>query len=107
MSCARSIRPSWTSYQRTLQSDRRFLLSRFQVADIARQVVGIGSVGLRCWIILLLGPDPAGRLFLQVQEAVPAAGSGQAGASGYASQGERVVAGQRLLQAAGDIFLGW
>jgi uncharacterized protein (DUF2252 family) len=96
-----------TSYQRTLQSDRQFLLSRFRVADIARQVVGIGSVGLRCWIILLLGSSPSDRLFLQVKEAEPAAGSAFAGASAYASQGERVVAGQRLMQAASDIFLGW
>jgi uncharacterized protein (DUF2252 family) len=96
-----------TSYQRTLQSDRQFLLSRFRVADIARQVVGIGSVGLRCWIILLLGSSPSDRLFLQVKEAGPAAGSAFAGASAYASQGERVVAGQRLMQAASDIFLGW
>jgi len=77
------------------------------VADMARKVVGIGSVGLRCWIILLTGRDREDRLFLQVKEAVPSVLSGFVGDSPYPSQGERVVAGQRLMQAASDVFLGW
>jgi Uncharacterized protein conserved in bacteria (DUF2252) len=98
-------------YQRTLPSDRQHLLSQFQVADAARKVVGVGSVGMRCWIILLTGRDESDLLILQVKEAVPsvlaAASESAAGATGYASQGERVVQGQRLMQGATDIFLGW
>jgi hypothetical protein len=95
------------NYRRTLESDRQFLISRYQVADMARKVVGIGSVGMRCWIILLLGRDPRDRLFLQVKEAVPSVLAGYVGATPYPSQGQRVVAGQRLMQAASDVFLGW
>ncbi len=96
-----------TNYRRTLEWDRRYLIGKYQVADMARKVVGIGSVGMRCWVILLTGRDPADRLFLQVKEAVPSVLSGFAGNSPYPSQGERVVAGQRLMQAASDVFLGW
>jgi len=74
---------------------------------MARKVVGIGSVGMRCWIILLLGRDPRDRLFLQVKEAVPSVLAGFVGATPYPAQGQRVVAGQRLMQAASDVFLGW
>jgi hypothetical protein len=95
------------NYRRTLEWDRRFLISKYRVADMARKVVGIGSVGMRCWVILLLGRDPQDRLFLQVKEAVPSVLAGFIGPSPYPSQGERVVAGQRLMQAAGDVFLGW
>jgi hypothetical protein len=95
------------NYRRTLEWDRRFLISKYQVADMARKVVGIGSVGMRCWIVLLTGRDQEDRLFLQVKEAVPSVLSGFVGPSPYPSQGERVVAGQRLMQAAGDVFLGW
>jgi uncharacterized protein (DUF2252 family) len=95
------------NYRRTLESDRQFLISRYQVADMARKVVGIGSVGMRCWIILLLGRDPRDRLFLQVKEAVPSVLAGFVGATPYPAQGQRVVAGQRLMQAASDVFLGW
>jgi uncharacterized protein (DUF2252 family) len=94
-------------YRRTLELDRRFLVSQYQVADMARKVVGVGSVGMRCFIILLLGRDPGDRLYLQVKEAVPSVLSEFAGASQYRNQGERVVAGQRLMQAASDFFLGW
>jgi uncharacterized protein (DUF2252 family) len=94
-------------YARTLQSDRRVLLEEFDVVDIARKVVGVGSVGTRCWIILLLGRDQSDPLFLQVKEAQTSVLSPYVGASKYANQGERVVAGQRLMQAASDIFLGW
>ena len=94
-------------YAQTLQSDRRVLLEEFDVVDMARKVVGVGSVGTRCWIVLLLGRDQSDPLFLQVKEAQPSVLSPYLGASRYANQGERVVAGQRLMQSASDIFLGW
>lgn len=95
------------SYRRTLAADRRYLLEHYQFCDMARKVVGVGSVGTRCWIILLLGRDQSDPLFLQVKEAEASVLSRFAGASKYKNQGERVVAGQRLMQAASDIFLGW
>ena len=96
-------------YRRTLPGDRRYLLDQFhyRTADIARKVVGVGSVGTRCWIMLLIGKDSADPLFLQIKEAGPAVLSEFAGASKYDNQGQRVVEGQRLMQAASDIFLGW
>ena len=94
-------------YIRTLEPDRRFLLGHFEIADMARRVAGIGSVGMRCWIVLLFGRDQGDPLFLQVKEAQPSVLSAFAGASAYANSGERVVRGQRLMQAASDIFLGW
>jgi uncharacterized protein (DUF2252 family) len=94
-------------YRRTLETDRRYLLERFDFIDMARKVVGVGSVGTRCWIILMLGRDENDPLFLQVKEAERSVLAAFAGASKYANQGQRVVAGQRLMQAASDIFLGW
>ncbi|MET9892095.1 DUF2252 domain-containing protein [Streptomyces sp. NPDC006465] len=94
-------------YGLTLPSDRRFLLEDYQLADVARKVVGVGSVGTRCWIILLLGRDGRDPLFLQAKEADTSVLADHVGASQYRNQGERVVAGQRLMQAASDIFLGW
>ncbi|MFD4898057.1 DUF2252 domain-containing protein [Streptomyces sp. NPDC058411] len=94
-------------YGRSLPSDRRSLLADFQAVDMARKVVGVGSVGTRCWIFLLLGRDGGDPLFLQAKEADSSVLAPYAGASAYRNQGERVVAGQRLMQAAGDIFLGW
>jgi uncharacterized protein (DUF2252 family) len=94
-------------YARTLQPDRRALLEQYEFADMARKVVGVGSVGTRCWIILLLGRDASDPLFLQVKEAQKSVLSPFAGASKITNQGERVVVGQRLTQAASDIFLGW
>jgi uncharacterized protein (DUF2252 family) len=94
-------------YRRTLEWDRRFLIGKYQVADMARKVVGVGSVGMRCFIVLLTGRDPTDRLYLQIKEAVPSVLSQFVGSSPYPSQGERVVAGQRLMQAASDVFLGW
>jgi uncharacterized protein (DUF2252 family) len=94
-------------YRRTLETDRRFLLDEFRFADLARKVVGVGSVGTRCWIVLMLGRDDADPLFLQVKEAEASVLSRFVGASKYANQGQRVVAGQRLMQATSDIFLGW
>ncbi len=94
-------------YRRSLGTDRRYLLEQFQMADIARKVVGVGSVGTRCWIVLMLGRDSSDPLFLQVKEAGPSVLEDFAGPSKYANHGQRVVAGQRLMQAASDIFLGW
>ncbi|WP_406090673.1 DUF2252 domain-containing protein [Streptomyces sp. NBC_01013] len=94
-------------YGQTLQSDRRFLLEQYRVADMARKVVGVGSVGTRCWIVLLLGRDDEDPLFLQAKEADESVLAPHVGASTYRTQGERVVAGQRLMQATSDIFLGW
>jgi uncharacterized protein (DUF2252 family) len=94
-------------YQRTLETDRRYLLGQFEFCDMARKVVGVGSVGTRCWVILMLGRDDTDPLFLQVKEAEASVLSRFAGASRHANQGQRVVAGQRLMQAASDIFLGW
>ena len=94
-------------YQRTLETDRRFLLEQYDVADVARKVVGVGSVGTRCWIVLMLGRDDADPLFLQVKEAEKSVLSTFVGPSKFANQGQRVVAGQRLMQASSDIFLGW
>ena len=94
-------------YQRTLETDRRYLLQQYEFCDMARKVVGVGSVGTRCWIVLMLGRDDSDPLFLQVKEAEASVLSRFAGASKYANQGQRVVAGQRLMQAASDIFLGW
>ena len=94
-------------YRRTLQPDRRVLLEQYEFTDMARKVVGVGSVGTRCWIILMLGRDESDPLFLQVKEAEESVLARYAGTSRYANQGERVVNGQRLMQAASDIFLGW
>jgi uncharacterized protein (DUF2252 family) len=94
-------------YRRTLETDRRYLLGQYEFCDLARKVVGVGSVGTRCWIVLMLGRDESDPLFLQVKEADTSVLSRFAGASKYASQGQRVVAGQRLMQASSDIFLGW
>ncbi len=94
-------------YRRTLQPDRRVLLEQYEFTDIARKVVGVGSVGTRCWIILMLGRDETDPLFLQVKEAEESVLARFAGPSKYDNQGERVVNGQRLMQAASDIFLGW
>ncbi|WAX79508.1 DUF2252 domain-containing protein [Streptomyces sp. KMM 9044] len=94
-------------YGRTLQPDRRFLLESYRLAGIARKVVGVGSVGTRCWIILLLGKDDEDPLFLQAKEAEESVLAPYVGGSAFSTQGERVVVGQRLMQATSDIFLGW
>jgi uncharacterized protein (DUF2252 family) len=95
------------SYRRTLQADRRHLLEQFRYVDLARKVVGVGSVGTRCWIMLLLGRDGQDPLFLQVKEATASVLEPYLGKSTYGNHGQRVVEGQRLMQAASDIFLGW
>ena len=94
-------------YRRTLQTDRRVLLEQFRFVHLARKVVGVGSVGTRAWIALFLGTDGSDPLFLQVKEAQASVMEGYVGKSGFANHGERVVAGQHLMQASSDIFLGW
>jgi uncharacterized protein (DUF2252 family) len=101
------IRTLVRMYRRTLQGDRRDLLENFRYVDVARKVVGVGSVGSRCWIMLLLGRDTADPLFLQVKEAEASVLEPVLGKSPYANHGQRIVEGQRLMQAASDIFLGW
>ena len=95
------------SYRRTLETDRRHLLEEFRFVDLARKVVGVGSVGTRAWIALMLGADEKDPLFLQVKEAQPSVLERFLGKSEYSNCGQRVVAGQRLMQAVSDIFLGW
>ena len=94
-------------YRRTLPADRQALLDQFRLVDIALKVVGVGSVGTRCWVMLLLGRDDDDPLILQVKEATTSVLALHAGVSAYANEGQRVVSGQRLMQAASDIFLGW
>jgi uncharacterized protein (DUF2252 family) len=96
-----------SKYRQTLQEDRKVLIRNFEFADMARKVVGVGSVGTRCWIVLLIGRDNSDPLFLQVKEAEASVLSEFAGASELDNQGQRVVTGQWLMQAASDIFLGW
>ncbi|MGH3579542.1 MAG: DUF2252 family protein, partial [Mycobacterium sp.] len=95
------------SYRKTLQSDRQHLLNQFRFVSIARKVVGVGSVGTRAWVILMLGSDGRDPLLLQAKEAQASVLAEFVGRSRYANQGERVVAGQHLMQASSDIFLGW
>ena len=95
------------AYRQTLEPDRRMLLEEFELVDFARKVVGVGSVGTRAWIALLLGRDDRDPLFLQLKEAEPSVLEDFVGPSGFANHGERVVNGQRRIQASGDIFLGW
>ncbi|GAA2260465.1 DUF2252 domain-containing protein [Streptomyces amakusaensis] len=94
-------------YARSLSTERRHLLHQYRFADIARKVVGVGSVGTRCWVLLLLGKDDEDPLILQAKEAGESVLAAHVGASEYDNQGQRVVAGQRLMQAVGDVFLGW
>ena len=95
------------NYRRTLQTDRRHLVEDFELVDVARKVVGVGSVGTRAWILLFEGRDSDDPLFLQAKEAEASVLEAFVGKSHYANHGERVVAGQHLMQAASDIFLGW
>jgi len=95
------------SYRRTLQGDRKHLLEDFRFVHLARKVVGVGSVGTRAWIVLMLGRDGQDPLFLQAKEAQASVLEPFVGKSRYANHGQRVVEGQRLMQASSDIFLGW
>ncbi len=95
------------AYRDTLQDDRRILLEQFRLVDFARKVVGVGSVGTRAWIALLLGRDGEDPLFLQLKEAEASVMEQFLAPSEFENHGQRVVAGQRLMQASSDIFLGW
>ncbi|WP_101831264.1 DUF2252 domain-containing protein [Frankia canadensis] len=94
-------------YGATLAEDRRALLDQYRLVDVARKVVGVGSVGTRCWVALLLGRDGDDPLLLQVKEAGPSVLAAHLPPSRHDNQGQRVVAGQRMMQAVGDILLGW
>ena len=94
-------------YRNTLANDRRQLLERFQFVDLARKVVGVGSVGTRAWIALFVGRDNADPLILQIKEAQASVLEAFVGKSEFANHGQRVVEGQRLMQATGDLMLGW
>jgi uncharacterized protein (DUF2252 family) len=93
-------------YGQSLPAERRQLLRQYRLVHMARKVVGVGSVGTRAWVLLLLGRDDADPLFLQAKEAQASVLEEYAGASEHQHHGERVVAGQRLMQTSGDIFLG-
>jgi uncharacterized protein (DUF2252 family) len=101
------LRDLLRSFRETLVHDRRVLLEQFRLADFARKVVGVGSVGTRAWIALMLGDDGQDPLFLQMKEAEASVLEEFLGPSVFENHGERVVAGQRLMQASSDIFLGW
>ena len=101
------LRRLMRSYRSTLQFDRRMLLEQYQLVDFARKVVGVGSVGTRAWIGLLFGRDNDDPLFLQLKEAEASVLEEYLGKSQFKNHGERVVTGQRLMQAVSDIFLGW
>jgi uncharacterized protein (DUF2252 family) len=102
-----ATRATYGEYLRSLPEDRRVLLRRYELVDAARKVVGVGSVGTDCRVTLLIGDDDSDPLFLQIKEAEPSVLEPGAGRSAYRHQGRRVVLGQRLMQAASDIFLGW
>jgi uncharacterized protein (DUF2252 family) len=102
----KQLRGVVSAYSETLPTERRVLLERYRLVDMARKVVGVGSVGTRSWMMLML-EDGVNPLFLQAKEAGPSVLEAFAGASEFDNAGQRVVVGQRLMQAVGDIFLGW
>ncbi|MDX6361541.1 DUF2252 domain-containing protein [Streptomyces sp. NPDC058274] len=102
-----ALRKIFSDYRSTLAEERRLLLDRYRFVDAARKVVGVGSVGTRCFIVLLVGRDTDDPLFLQIKEATESVLEEHLPSGPYVHPGHRVVAGQRLLQAVGDIFLGW
>jgi uncharacterized protein (DUF2252 family) len=101
------LRDKFREYRATLQPDRRHLLEQFEIVDVARKVVGVGSVGTRCFIALLQGRDAGDPLFMQAKEATASVLEAHLPRSRYRNSGQRVVQGQRLMQAVSDIFLGW
>ena len=103
----KALHDQFRAYRQTLQNDRRQLLERYELVDMARKVVGVGSVGTRAWIVLLQGRDGQDPLFLQVKEATASVLEDHLPKSRFRQPGERVVQGQRMMQAASDIFLGW
>jgi uncharacterized protein (DUF2252 family) len=104
---SKALREQLRAYRATLQDDRRHLLERFEIVDMARKVVGVGSVGTRAFIVLLQGRDAGDPLFLQIKEATASVLEDHLPKSRYKQPGERVVREQRMMQAASDIFLGW
>ena len=104
---AESLHTLLRLYRQSLETDRRVLVEQFRLVDIARKVVGVGSVGTRAWIALMLGRDEQDPLFLQFKEAQPSVLEEFTARSEFSNHGHRVVAGQRLMQATSDIFLGW
>ena len=102
-----AIHDQFRRYRATLQSDRRHLLERFEIVDAARKVVGVGSVGTRAFIVLLQGRDAQDPLFLQIKEATASVLEAHLPKSRHQQHGARVVHGQRMMQAASDIYLGW
>ncbi|MER8219448.1 DUF2252 domain-containing protein [Streptomyces sp. NPDC094143] len=103
----RELRTVLEGYARSLSSERRHLLRHYRLVDLARKVVGVGSVGTHCWIALLLGRDDDDPLLLQAKEAQESVLAAHTGGVGYDNEGHRVVAGQRLIQTTSDILLGW
>ena len=101
------IHDQFRAYRATLQPDRRHLLEKFEIVDAARKVVGVGSVGTRAFIVLLQGRDAQDPLFLQIKEATASVLEAYLPKSRYRQHGQRVVEGQRMMQAASDIYLGW
>ena len=101
------IHEQFRAYRATLRDDQRQLLERFEIVDVARKVVGVGSVGTGAYIVLLQGRDQQDPLFLQVKEATQSVLEDHLPKSRYKQAGERVVHGQRMMQASSDIFLGW
>jgi len=101
------LRSVLEGYVRTLSSERRHLLRRYRMVDIARKVVGVGSVGTRCWIVLLLGRDDDDPLLLQAKEAQESVLAAHTAGARWDNEGRRVVTGQRLIQTTSDILLGW
>lgn len=102
-----AIRAVLEQYVDSMPEERQVLVRRFEIVDVALKVVGVGSVGTRCFVILAFARDTGEPLFLQAKEAGPSVLAGHVGVSTYPHQGQRVVVGQRLTQAASDIFLGW
>jgi hypothetical protein len=105
-SAGKRVRKMFQQYLATLTEDRRVVLDRYELVDVARKVVGVGSVGTRCAVALLMA-EPHDSLILQFKEARASVLEPYAGKSRYTNQGERVVTGQRMLQSASDVFLGW
>ena len=101
------VRQGLTDYAHSLSPERRLVLDHYHYVDFARKVVGVGSVGTEALMVLLMGDREDDPLFLQVKEASASVLAPHAGASDYEQQGERVVQGQRVMQAASDAFLGW
>src|SRR5439155_876798 len=102
-----SLRRLFGGYCQSLQDDRRALVERYRLVDFALKVVGVGSVGTRCYILLLDSSHQEDPLFLQIKEAQASVLEPDLGGSSHANHGQRVVNGQRLMQSASDMFLGW